>query len=168
VALFEPIFSALNAGGGRYVVVGGLATVLHGHARLTADVDLMVDLTPSSARATIEALTDLGFRPRPPVPALAFADPAARAEWVTKKGMRVFSLWDPADPMREIDLFIEHPIPFEDVWARSVEARLESTTVRIASIEDLIALKRLANRPQDIQDIEALEKIRERREARGK
>ena len=41
MALFEPLFAALNAGEVRYVVVGGVATVLHGHARLTADVDLV-------------------------------------------------------------------------------------------------------------------------------
>ncbi len=75
------------------------------------------------------------------MPALAFADPKARADWVATKGMRVFSVWDPADPMRQIDLFIEHPIPFEDVWNRSVEVTLDSTTVHIASIDDLIVLK---------------------------
>lgn len=41
--LFEPLFAALEEGDVRYVVVGGLATVLHGHARLTADVDLVID-----------------------------------------------------------------------------------------------------------------------------
>ena len=44
MTLFVPLFAALNEGGVRYVAVGGLATVLHGFARLTADVDLMVDV----------------------------------------------------------------------------------------------------------------------------
>ena len=48
MAIFEAIFAALDACGGRYVVVGGVATVLHGHARLTADVDIVVDLDPTS------------------------------------------------------------------------------------------------------------------------
>ena len=43
MALCEPVFRALNATGVRYVV-GGLATVLHGSARFTADADLVVDL----------------------------------------------------------------------------------------------------------------------------
>ena len=46
MALFEPVFRALNDTGARYVVVGGLATVLHGYARFTADADLVVDLAP--------------------------------------------------------------------------------------------------------------------------
>jgi ABC-type tungstate transport system permease subunit len=43
VSLFEPVFEALNGAQVRYVVVGGFATVLHGHARLTADIDLVID-----------------------------------------------------------------------------------------------------------------------------
>lgn len=137
--------------------------MLHGHARLTADVDLIVDLEEKAATALVNALVSIGFRPRAPVPATMFADPDARADWVKSKGMRVFSLWDPKNPMREVDLFIEHPMPFEDLWARSVEVKLDTFTVRIASIDDLIALKRLAGRPEDLQDIAALEKIRDRR-----
>ena len=40
---FEPVFRALNDAGVRYVIVGGFATVLHGHPRLTADIDLVLD-----------------------------------------------------------------------------------------------------------------------------
>ena len=44
MAIFAPFFDALNRANLRYVVVGGLATVLHGYTRLTVDSDLMVDL----------------------------------------------------------------------------------------------------------------------------
>ena len=64
MALFEPVFRALNDTGARYVVVGGLATVLHGYARFTADADLVVDLAPTPAKHIIDALTALGFVPR--------------------------------------------------------------------------------------------------------
>jgi len=37
--LYESLFRAFNASGTRYVVVGGVATVLHGYARLTADIE---------------------------------------------------------------------------------------------------------------------------------
>jgi hypothetical protein len=163
MALFEPILEALNSGEVRYVVVGGVATVLHGFARLTADIDLIVDLEPSEARKAMHVLTSLGFRPRAPVPAESFADPATRRRWVDEKGMRVFSLWDPSTPMREVDVFVESPIPFEELWARSVVVSLATTTARVASIGDLIHLKSLADRPEDRQDIEALELILKRR-----
>ena len=56
MSVFEPIFQILNTARVRYVVVGGLATVLHGYARLTADVDLAVDLAPEEATKMIQAL----------------------------------------------------------------------------------------------------------------
>jgi hypothetical protein len=53
VSLFEPLFDALNRAHARYVVVGGVALVLHGHPRLTVDVDLVVDLAPEAADKAI-------------------------------------------------------------------------------------------------------------------
>ncbi len=160
---FGPLFSTLNSAGVRYVVVGGLAAVLHGHARLTADVDLIVDLAPDEARKAMEALRSLGLRPRAPVNALDFAIPEKRREWIERKGMRVFCLFDPSHPMREVDLFVEHPVDFEGLWQDSVVMDLGDTTVRVASISHLIQLKRQAGRPQDLLDIEALEEIQRRK-----
>jgi hypothetical protein len=71
--VYEPIFQALNAAGVRYVVIGGLATVLHGYARLTADVDLAVDLASEEATKVIQTLTAAGFRPQVPVDPKTFA-----------------------------------------------------------------------------------------------
>ncbi len=76
--LFEPIFQILNGTGVRYVVVGGVATLLHGYARLTADVDLAIDLAPEEATKVLQALTQNGFRPQVPVSAETFADAATR------------------------------------------------------------------------------------------
>ena len=163
MSLLEPLFETLNRADVRYVVVGGVATVLHGFARLTADVDLVVDLAPIEARKAIAALVGLGLRPRPPVDPAAFADAITRESWIRDKGMRVFSLWDPTQPMREVDLFVEHPVEFEGLFARAEIVSLDTTTVRVASIADLIALKRLASRPQDLADIEALEAIQQTR-----
>lgn len=163
MAIFEPLFVALNDVGVRYVVVGGLAVVLHGHARLTADVDLVVDLADEQASRAIETLVRSGFRPRIPVNALDFANRSIREAWIRERGMQVFSMFDPANPLRSVDLFVDHPIPFEELWARSETLALRDTTVRVASIPDLIRLKRLAGRPEDRADIEQLEAILTRR-----
>lgn len=163
MSLFEPLFEALNQAGVRYVVVGGVATVLHGFARLTADVDLIVDLSPPEASNAIETLLRFGLRPRAPVDARNFADPSIRRLWIQEKGMQVFTLNDPANPMRAVDLFAESPIAFDELWARAETIRLTSTSVRVAAIPDLIRLKRIAGRPQDLVDIQALEEILHRR-----
>jgi hypothetical protein len=162
--LFEDFFRALNQDGVRYVVVGGLAVVLHGHPRMTADIDLVVDLEPSAARLAIQTLTRMGLRPRIPVEAEAFADPSQRRSWIEERGMTVFNLYDPNDPLRSVDLFVESPIPFDQLWSRSERIGLPGGDVRVASIEDLIDMKKLAGRPLDIADIEALETLRDERE----
>lgn len=164
MSVFEPIFQALNVAGVRYVVVGGLATVLHGYARLTADVDLVVDLAPEEAGRVIQTLVAMGFRPQVPVDPKTFADRTTRELWIKEKHMQAFSLFDPANPMRVVDLLLEHVVAFEDLWAHSQEASLHSTKIRIASIEHLITLKRRAGRPQDLADIEQLEAIRRQKE----
>jgi predicted nucleotidyltransferase len=162
VTVFEPILAALTNSGVRFVVVGGVATVLHGHPRFTADLDVALDLTADSPGRAIDALTDLGLVPSLPVPARDFADPDKRAEWVGTRQLMVFSLIDPDDPFRRVDLFAEDPIPFDELWARSKVVTLGTMSVRIASIDDLIAMKRAAGRSQDLADVEALERIRDR------
>ncbi|MEO8277987.1 MAG: nucleotidyl transferase AbiEii/AbiGii toxin family protein [Thermoanaerobaculia bacterium] len=159
MSIFEPIFERLLEEGGRFVVVGGLAVVLQGHARLTVDLDLIVDLDPGAARKTIAALLGLGMRPLAPVDALSFADSEIRQVWIDEKGMRVFSLYDPENALRSVDLFVSSPIPFEALWERAEPVRLSTATVPVASIADLIHLKEVADRPQDRDDIEKLREI---------
>jgi hypothetical protein len=60
--LYLPLFKALNDADVKYVVVGGVATVLHGYARLTMDIDLIVDLVPDEAARTVRTLENLGFK----------------------------------------------------------------------------------------------------------
>jgi predicted nucleotidyltransferase len=155
----ESVFRALNDRGARYVLVGGLAVVLHGHLRATGDVDLIVDLEDREVEKTLKGLEEAGFQPYVPVPAREFADPDKRAAWVRDKQMLVFSL-RPEAGVPVVDLFLEHPIPFDQLWARSDLATLRGVQVRIASIDDLVLLKRIAGRPEDLADIEALTEIK--------
>ena len=137
----------------------GSVAGFHGHARLTADIDLIVDLATEQATKLIDTLDRLGYQPQAPVASNDFAKPDIRAMWIREKNMEVFSLVDHTNPMRVVDLFIKHPIPFDDLWNRSIIVALDSVSVRIASIPDLIHLKRLAGRPQDHDDIQKLEEI---------
>lgn len=165
--IFEPVFLALNEAGVRYVVVGGLAVVLHGHPRLTADVDIVLDLEPVSAKKAMAALKAIGLEARAPVDPAAFADPVQRESWIADKGMTVFSLYSPVNPLLILDLFVRDPIPFEDLWARSRAVDLGGVNIHVAAIDDLIAMKRAVARPQDLSDIEALEALKKRAASRG-
>jgi hypothetical protein len=124
----ERVFEALEASGARYLVAGGVAVVLHGHPRFTADLDLALALDRENLSRALRALASLGYRPRAPVPLNAFADPEQRAEWVRTKGLTVFSLWSSELTMTEIDLFVADPIPFEEAWPRRLRADLAGLT----------------------------------------
>jgi predicted nucleotidyltransferase len=161
MALYLPLFQALNESGARYVVVGGVATVLHGYSRLTADVDLIVDLDPPAVANALQALEKLGLRPRLPVLAKDFADPIKREQWIQEKHMEVFSLFDPQNPLFSVDIFVRHPISFETLYAGSKSVDIGGATIRICSIDHLIELKRRAGRPQDLDDIAQLQRIQQ-------
>ena len=114
--LYEHLFRGMNEGRVRYVVVGGVAMVLHGVVRLTADLDLAVDLAPANVQAFLAAMTGLGYVPRLPVRAVDFADPANRAAWKREKGMTMFSFRHPERQIELVDVFVEDPLPFEAMW----------------------------------------------------
>ncbi|MFL5541642.1 MAG: nucleotidyltransferase domain-containing protein, partial [Longimicrobiaceae bacterium] len=57
------VIEALDAAGVRYVVVGGVAMVLRGCERETADLDLVVDAAPEPAERALRALGRAGFTP---------------------------------------------------------------------------------------------------------
>ncbi len=153
---YDDVFVALDAAGVRYVVVGGVAVVLRGHARLTVDLDLVVDLAEEAAHATVDALLSLGLLPRLPVDPHEFADAAKRRDWIDNRNLQVFSFYDPGNPLREVDVFAEHPLAFDELHADASAVMLGGVRVPVASVAHLILMKRSAGRPQDLEDIAAL------------
>jgi hypothetical protein len=147
-------------------VVGGVAVVLHGHPRFTADLDLALALDPSNVRAAFAALGALGYRPRVPVSVDVFADPDRRRALVREKAMTVLSLFSPSLPLTEVDLFADPPFDFEEAHARARRVDLGDLSPPVACLGDLVAMKRRAGRPKDLEDVAVLEAIaRERGEA---
>lgn len=161
------IIDALERAGVRYVVAGGIAVNLHGFARFTKDLDLLLDLEPNNALRGMQALAGFGLRPRVAVSLEDFADASKREDWFTNRSMLVFQVWHPDDPFCTVDVFIRNPVDFEELWMRSVVNQIGSVACRIVSIDDLIAMKRAAGRPQDLRDIESLEQIKRLRQERS-
>lgn len=150
------ILRALRDADVSFVVVGGVAVVLHGHPRMTADLDLAVDLSVDNVRQTLDALEALGLVPRLPVATDQFADPEVRRRWVEERNMTVFSMHDPDDPRRVVDIFADPPIDFSALRRDAQVMDVGGTRVHVASRAHLIQMKKLAGRAQDLADIEAL------------
>lgn len=155
-----PILRALSEADVSFVVVGGVAVVLQGHPRMTVDLDLVLDLSAENAATAVRVLLDLGLRPRLPVDPFDFADEAVRATWIRERNLTVFSLHDPTDPRREVDLLARPPIPFAELHDDASDVELEDLRVPVASRTHLIAMKLEAGRPQDLVDAQALTELR--------
>lgn len=156
---YEKVFRALEKDNIRYAVAGGVALVLHGVVRFTADLDLIVDLEPENLRRFVQVMTGLGYRPRNPVNVEEFLVPTTRQEWKRGKNVEVFSFVDPSQPVTLIDVFIEEKIPFREVSQEIVRMEAKGVTIPVVSPRHLIRLKKAAGRPQDLADIEALEAL---------
>jgi predicted nucleotidyltransferase len=156
------ILAALHDADVDYVVVGGVAVVLRGHARMTVDLDLALDLTAQNLATALEVLTAEGLRPRLPVAAEQFADEETRTGWVEQRNLVAFTMHDPDNPLREVDLLATAPIPFADLAADADWITIDSVPVKVASVEHLVAMKRHSGRPIDLADIAALSALAER------
>ncbi|MBI5628980.1 MAG: hypothetical protein HY953_08675, partial [Candidatus Rokubacteria bacterium] len=70
---YEDVLRALDAASIRFVLVGGVAVILHGVPRTTADLDLAIDLEEVNVRRVVGVMTQLGVIPRAPVEAADLA-----------------------------------------------------------------------------------------------
>jgi hypothetical protein len=140
-------------------VVGGVALVLHGVVRLTADLDLFLEMGAANLGKFIGAMTALGYKPKVPVKAEDFINPEKRRQWKEEKGMQVFSFYHPDKPMDLIDVFVDEPMPYEEVKRQKKVVEARGIPIPVLSVKHLKQLKRISARPQDLADIEALEEM---------
>lgn len=141
------------------MVVGGVALVLQGAVRMTADLDLMVALNEKNLTVFVEAMNEMGFKPKAPVPSEAFISVHNRETWLHDKGMLMFSFYHPGEMVSLVDVFVHEPIPYDEMRERRDFKVVDDFSIPVASIPDLIRLKRISGRPQDIEDIKALEAL---------
>ena len=158
--LFQKIFKALNQARIKYVVVGGVAVVLYGYERFTKDLDLIVFMEEKNLGRFYDVLMKLGYLAKVPVQKEQFMDAKQREQWKKEKGMLVFSFVERNPPFQIIDMFVDEPIAFADVYLHRRKIKIEGTTVPLIGIDHLIKLKRKAARAQDLLDIENLKAIK--------
>jgi len=157
------VFKKLDEKKVRYLIIGGVAVNLYGFPRMTLDLDLMIDLKDEfNVGRFIESINELNFKPViSGVNVNDFAVTSKRDLWKKEKNMEVFSFYNPAREIERVDVMIENYIDFDEAYAKRKEFEVEGILIMLASIDDIIKLKKISNRKRDIIDIEALEKIKE-------
>lgn len=154
MTLLERVCKALNRAKVRYVIVGGYAVALHGAIRGTLDIDIALRWTKKDLLKTEAALMEIGLVSRLPVTALDVFE--YREEYIRNRNLVAWNFQNPSDPSEQLDVIIN----FDAKGKRAVYKRLPDTSVPLLNIKDLIEMKKTSGRPQDIEDIRALEKLK--------
>ena len=158
---FRDLVGLLSAGYVEFILLGGVAAVLHGSAHLTFDLDILYRRTPDNLDKLARALQSIHPYLRGAPPGLPFtldADTLAR-------GLN-FTL---TTRLGDLDLLGEvvGGGTYDALVGESVLATLEGHEVRCVSLRRLIALKRAAGRPKDLDMLAGLEALLEERERSG-
>ena len=157
--LFKNLFSSLNKESVKYMVAGGIAVNLYGIERATADIDIILKLNKKNLLKFIKVAKKLGLKPKLPLALDDFIDAEKRKGWIADKGMVVYSLYDAKHPFFLLDIFVEEPFNFDEVYEERKKIEFENTIIPLVPIRVLIAMKEKSDRPQDKADTFYLKKI---------
>ncbi len=133
-----------------YALCGGLAVAVHGYPRATKDIDILIrshDL--DQARAALKAI---GFDLEAGIFQFEQGTDRERSLFRTSKSEGAV--------LTTLDLMLVTPV-LEDVWRNRGLVRAFDKDIKVVSKPALIKMKQLANRLQDLADIEALGGINE-------
>ena len=143
----ERVFASFQKHEVKYVVIGGIAAILHGVPRATFDLDILIEATPDNAQRLLAALLEAGLG------TAALTSP----EDLLAHEITVFK-----DYVR-IDVQTSTPgVRFEDAWGRRMTLAFHEQSFYVLSREDLIATKLAAGRAVDLEDARLLERDRPR------
>lgn len=159
--IYMDVFKWLDRERVRYLVVGGFAVVLYGWTRFTKDLDLMIDIDDKeNVMRFIKVMKKLRYNPLIPVRIEDIADEEIRKKWVLEKNALVLSFGDFKNPLKRIDVFLDNPIDFNRAYIRKRVICVERVKLYLASIDDIINMKKNTARSLDMEDIEKLRVIK--------
>jgi nucleotidyltransferase AbiEii toxin of type IV toxin-antitoxin system len=138
-----------------FVIIGGVAVVLQAMPRFTKDLDICYSTAEDNLDALGSVLVGLAARLRGISDAVPFVP--------DRRTLRQTQILCLTTPVGDIDLLVDPDgAPgYDTLRERASVMELSGRTVLVASIEDMLAMKRAAGRPQDLTDVESLEVARE-------
>ncbi len=136
-----------------YAIVGGHAVNLHGAIRGTMDIDFIIKWSIESLSNCEKALNEIGLISRIPVKAKDIYE--FKDEFIRNKNMIAWNFINPSDPSEQIDIIITTSLNNQ----KTINKRIKGFDVKVINKKDLIKMKKLSGREQDLVDIDALEKL---------
>jgi hypothetical protein len=150
------VFKAFYQEKVKYLVVGGLAVNLHGVPRITYDIDIIISTARDNVLNLNKTLKNLGYIPRLPVNPDDLADEKRRKDWIENHNMKAFSFYHKSQNSQVVDIVLDHPLDFTKAFKHSVIKKVDDIEIYVASIDDMISMKKTSTRPKDLSDMEML------------
>lgn len=153
------LLEKLDAHDVEYVIIGGIAVGLHGHARATKDLDIMIEPSPANVERLWAFIEDVDAEP------LALDDFSADELPLPFEPASILKggNWLLHTRLGRVDVmqFAEGAPPYTELAERSLLGDLDglAAPIRVCGLDDLLAMKRAADRAIDRGDVERLEQI---------
>ena len=141
---FKELLELLNRRSVRYLLIGGYAVGLHGYARSTTDIDIVVADDLENARKVVDALTEFGV-----------GDSQLSPDLFTRKDSLVIM---GVEPMAIDILNYLTGGDFDTAYERRKVVYIEDIEVSLVGYDDLINNKKTVGRFKDLADVEELER----------
>lgn len=159
--MYSEFFRALYLNEVRYLLCGGLAVNIYGVARMTADIDVLLDFDPENIRRFEECLKALQYTALLPMPLSQLANNEIRREMIKSRNLITYSYFNSSAGYMNIDVLIDVPLSFAELWENHLMRDMQDFRINVISLNDLISLKEYSNRIQDRTDIQLLSKLKD-------
>ena len=147
------ICKCLESANIEYAVVGGYAVSLHGFARSTVDVDIVLHWTLDNLKKVETSFKKIGLISQVPITAeLLFQ---FRDEYIQNRNFIAWNFYNPKKPLEQVDIIINYDLK----KGHTKTIHTASGNIKILSVKDLISMKKASGRPQDLEDIKFLETL---------
>ena len=145
----QTLFRSLNGHGVQYLLVGGMANIVHGYIRTTEDLDLWIRVGDENKVHLMQALAENDV-----VGAELLLNVPLLFGWSTVSvGKRGFTL----DMGHSLKAFADQE--FDACYARARDATFDDVPFKVLNLNDLITEKRATGRPKDLVDVDELIRI---------
>ena len=154
----EPLLRALHAAGVRHIIIGGFAVNAHGVIRPSRDLDIVPDPNPDNLRRLAQLLADLDARHvglGDFEPSEFPFDPTRAEDLEGGANFRLETSLGDLDIMQWVAGIDVEPA-YAALRVNAITGELGGIPLAVCGLEDLVAMKRAAGRPRDLDDLQRL------------
>jgi hypothetical protein len=154
----EPLLRALHEAAVQHIIIGGFALNAHGVIRPSRDLDIVPAPDPANLQRLAAMLADLDARHvgLGELNADEFPfDPTRPEDLRAGANFRLETRLGDLDVMQWVAGIDADPA-YDALAAEAIEGELDGVPLRVCGLEHLIAMKRAAGRPRDLDDLRPL------------